>query len=301
MNGSQQSSSAAEFLRRLYHNNDAARSLMSWPAALRRRLIARQGAVANAIAERLSENLVGDVVLSLPAFSGTFAVSAKSDLFRRVTINGEYESDMAALVRSHIAPDRDVIDVGANVGFYSVMAAQLLDQGRVLAVEPNPEAYRRLVANLARNRLTEKVTIFHGLASDSVGQATLHHIEGMEEYSSMGQIVHASVSGKTARTTSSVAHTVDGLVAAHGLNPGFMKIDVEGADMLVLSGAIETLKRHRPVVLTELSPALLEPMGTSAAAVIAVFERLGYSVIDAENPALRPGTRAYGDILCLPD
>ena len=100
MNGSQQSSSAAEFLRRLYHNNDAARSLMSWPAALRRRLIARQGAVANAIAERLSENLVGDVVLSLPAFSGTFAVSAKSDLFRRVTINGEYESDMAALVSS---------------------------------------------------------------------------------------------------------------------------------------------------------------------------------------------------------
>lgn len=292
---------AADLLRRLYHNNRAARSVLTWPVALRRRVLSGRGAKAYTIVKRLGDVIVDDVVLTLPEFLGQFAMSAKSDLFRRVAIDGVYESEMTKLVRRYLVPTRDFIDIGANVGFYSVMAARLLDTGRVLAVEPNQEAHSRLLQNLERNGVTNKVIVFQGLASNQLGEATLYHIPGMEEYSSMGKIIHSSVRDKSAVTSSAPTSTVDSLVAEHELNPGFIKIDVEGAEMLVLAGSIETLKRHRPIVLSELSPALLGPMGSSAEAIISLFESLRYTVTDANDPKLRPGTRDYGDILCVPE
>lgn len=287
-------------LRRLYHRSALVRAVLAGPVAWRRLRQARENTVVRAITKRLGASIVGDVVLDLPEFSGQFACSPRSDLFARVVARGYYEPDLVALLRRHLDPQRDFIDVGANIGFYSVLAAKMLPGRRVLAVEPNPEARRRLSENLVRNGVDAAVTVFAGLASDSPGDAELNLIEGMEEYSSMGAIVHAAVAGKVSRRVKVEAETLDRLVARFGLAPGLIKIDVEGAEKLVLDGASETLKRFRPVILSELSPALLGPMGASAAVIIAGLERLGYRVVDAEDPALPPGLRDYGDVLCLP-
>jgi FkbM family methyltransferase len=290
----------AAVLRRLYHRYALVRAVLAWPVAWRRRWLGRQGETVHAITRRLGASIVGDVVLNLPEFSGEFACSPRSDLFARVVAQGSYEPGLAQLVRRHLDPRRDFIDVGANVGFYSVLAARSLPGRRVLAVEPNPEALRRLAANLARNGVEAAVTVFAGLASDGSGEAELNLIEGMEEYSSMGKIVHASVAGKVSARLKVPAETLDRLVELYGLEPGLIKIDVEGAEKLVLDGAIATLTRFRPVILCELSPALLGPMGTSAGAIVARLEGLGYRIVDAEDPSLPPGSRDYGDVLCLP-
>jgi FkbM family methyltransferase len=287
-------------LRRLYYRNRLVSALLAPAVAWRQRFLARRGVAVRGVTRRLGASIVGDVVLELPEFSGQFACSPRSDLFARIAERGCYEPDLVALLRSHLDPQRDFIDVGANIGFYSVLAAKTCPQRRVLAVEPNPEARRRLIDNLARNRVEEAVTVFAGLASDSPGEAGLNLIEGMEEYSSMGRIVHAAVAGEATRRLEVPAETLDRLVARFELTPGLIKIDVEGAEKLVLDGAAETLKRFRPVILSELSPALLGPMGASAAAIIAQLEHLGYRVVDAQDPALPPGSRQYGDVLCLP-
>lgn len=287
-------------LRRLYHRSALVHAVLAGPVAWRRRRQARKNAAVYAITKRLGASIVGDVVLDLPEFSGQFACSPRSDLFTRVVARGCYEPDLVELLRRHLDPQRDFIDVGANIGFYSVLAAKLLPGRQVLAVEPNPEAQRRLSENLARNGVAAAVTVFAGLASDRPGEAELNLIEGMEEYSSMGTIVHAAVAGQVSRRVKVEAETLDRLIGRFGLAPGLIKIDVEGAEMLVLDGASDTLKRFRPVILSELSPALLGPMGASAAAIIAGLERIGYRVFDAQDPALPPGSRDYGDVLCLP-
>jgi FkbM family methyltransferase len=287
-------------LRRLYHRSAAARVVLAAPVAWRRRRLGKAKESTYAIIRRLGASIVGDVVLDLPEFSGQFACSPRSDLFARIAACGFYEPGLVELLRRHVDPQRDFIDVGANIGFYSVLAARLLPGRRVLAVEPNPEAQRRLAANLARNGVDGSVTVFAGVASDAPGEAELNLIEGMEEYSSLGSIVHAAVAGEASKRLAVPAETLDRLVERFGLEPGLIKIDVEGAEKLVLDGALETLRRFRPVILTELSPALLEPMGASAAAIVEQLERLGYRVIDAEDPAVPPGSRDYGDVLCLP-
>lgn len=288
-------------LRRLYHRNRLARVLLSAPVAWRRQRQHKRLLPVHRVIDQLRCSIVGDVVLDLPEFEGHFACSPRSHLFARIAASGSYEPELAALVRRNLAPGRDMVDVGANIGFFSVLAARLNPPGRVLAIEPSPAALKRLKDNLARNGVVDRVEVFEGVASDRAGAAVLHLIEDMEEYSSLGPIVHASVADQSSVSIEVRADSIDTLVARHRLDPGLIKIDVEGAEQHVFDGAMATLERHRPVVVSELSPALLEPMGASAQAIIARLRAIGYRVIDAEDPLLEPGLRAYGEILCLPE
>lgn len=287
-------------LRRLHAQSALARSILAAPLALRARLGGQGGHQRMALAQRAAQRIVGDVVLDMPEFMGRFHCSPRSDLFKVTVAEGAFEPGFAALLRQHLDPQRDFVDVGANIGFYTVLGARLLSGRRVLAIEPTTGAFARLTANLALNGVEEQVTAFKGAASDRAGQLSIHAIAGMEEFSSLGPIIHGAAAGQTVTTEQVPAETVDALVARHGLDPGMIKIDVEGAEGQVLAGAQATLERHRPVVLSELSRALLEPMGSSPEAIIAQFRALDYQVIDAIDPALAPGLRAQGEVLCLP-
>jgi FkbM family methyltransferase len=287
-------------LRRLHARSALARSVLAAPLALRARLSGQDGHLRMAVAQQASQRIVGDVVLDMPEFMGRFHCSPRSDLFKVTVAEGGFEGGFADLLRRHIDPARDVIDVGANIGFYTVLAARLLPTRRVLAIEPTAGAFGRLEANLALNGVADRVIAFKGAASDRAGELTINTVAGMEEFSSLGTIIHGAAAGQAVSSERVAAETIDALVARHGLVPGLIKIDVEGAEGQVLEGAQSTLETHRPVVLSELSRALLEPMGSSPEAIIAQFRGLDYEVIDAIDPAMAPGLRAQGEILCLP-
>lgn len=294
-------SDAKATLRRLYFQNSFARLILSPPVALRQRLAFKRGLRDSELARRIGEKISGDVVLEMPEFMGQFRCSPKSDLFKATVVNGSYERKFVDLFRQYLDPERDFIDVGANIGFYSVLAAKLLRGGRVLSFEPTDAAYERLTHNIELNGVTENIIVFKGVASDKPGETMVHQIDGMEEYSSMGAIVHDAVADKPTRSTQTMAETVDALVARHSLRPGLIKIDVEGAEALVLRGSIQTLTKHRPVVLSELSRALLEPMGSSPEEIVALFKSLNYRVLCASNPRTAPALGPYDEILCLPN
>lgn len=250
---------------------------------------------------RLQAILAEDVTLRVDEFAGRFRVSPRSHLFQRIAQSGRYEPELAGLFLSALDPARDVIDVGANVGFFTVAGAKRLTTGRVLAIEPTAGAFARLTTNISLNGVGDKVIAFNGLASAENGEAELHAIEGMEEYSSMQALVHPSVAQESGSTVISTAsRTIDSLVDEHGLKPSLIKVDVEGAEGLVFKGAEQTLKRFRPVIISELSNALLRGFGTSAAEIVAMLEGLDYEVSDPFDPKALPGTKEFGDIICRP-
>ena len=85
-------------------------------------------------------------VMRLGDFDGEFDMGAASDTFARLAKVGRYESGLALTLRSLIDRTRDGIDVGANVGSYSVLMESLLDEGRVVvACEPSDAAFSLLV------------------------------------------------------------------------------------------------------------------------------------------------------------
>ena len=291
----------------------ALRALLAPLLAVRRRLAAPGRPYEVRTWERLRDLLDEDPVIRVPEFEGSFRVDARSHLFMRALLDGEYEPALAGLCREFVDGGRDAVDVGANVGFFSVLLARHLPGRRVLAAEPSATVLPRLRENLARNGVADRVVVFEGAVSDRAGRAELSGVEGKEEYGTIGRPAHpamwadAADRGAAVRSAAVEARTLDALVDEHGLAPGFVKLDVEGAEHLVVGGAGRTLRDHRPVVLSELNDRLLRANGSSAMEVVGAFRRAGYRVLDPFAPGRPEATRdqletphALEEVLCVP-
>ncbi len=286
---------------RLLHRHPFLRILLSPALGLGRRWLAYKRQERALVHARLVELMAEDPVLRLAEFQGNFSLDVRSDLFVRYILDGTYESGLVLLLKTFLNPNRDVIDIGANVGFYSVLCGKLIGPSQtVLAVEPTQNALARLRNNIERNGLNNKVIVHEGAASRHDGVTNLHFIEGKEEYSSLGVLCHPSVLKTPAQTIVIQCSKLDTIVAAHALDPGFIKVDVEGAEHSVFEGMVQVLSQYRPIVMSEFSLPLLKENGSSADAIVRFFKDLDYVVLDPFVPTLQPGIRAFGDILCLP-
>lgn len=248
----------------------------------------------------LSHLLAEAPVVRVPDFGGDFQIDSRSRLFYRLVVSGGYEPELAALVRKHVDKSRDAIDVGANIGFFSCLLAKLLPGQRVLSIEPTQGALKNLRANLERNKVAHQVSVFEGVATDRKQVVTLAYVEGNEEFSSLGGISHPSAMTGDLRSVEVQGEALDELVDRFKLNPGFIKVDTEGAEALVFKGAQRILRNFRPVVLSELSDTLLKAKGGSAREVIRQFEDLNYVLVDPLSPSTRVGSRTFGDLLAIP-
>lgn len=278
---------------------------MIWPAIyMRRRALALGRKLSHsggeAMLERLSKLLCEDPVISVAEFDGKFSLAAGSHLFRRIVRDGQYEPALTERCRELLDRNRDVVDVGANVGFHTVMFSKAVAGRRVLAVEPMPAAVGRLRKNIERNGVTSKVVVFEGVVSNAEGTVTINSVPGLEEYSSLGVMAHPSIAGMSIETRQVTARTLDQLIEEHGLDCGFLKIDVEGVEHLVLEGGQRTLLQHRPVILAELSDPLLRRNGSSAKMIVNMLQSLRYEVTDPVYPYVPAGTRDFSEILCVP-
>jgi FkbM family methyltransferase len=152
------------------------------------------------------------------------------------------------LVIDHLAGFGDFVDVGAHIGYYTVGAARTTS-GRVLALEPNPDARAQLERNVALNGL-ENVIVRPAAVAAEPGRSHLHVPATPDpSFSSLeparfaeGEPIEVEVS------------TVDREVEAARLEPRVVKIDVEGGELDVVAGMTQTLEA-KPVLLVEVSEA----------------------------------------------
>lgn len=281
-------------------NQPLARKLLAGPRKARQRWLDYRSEPALEAIQTMQDMIVGDVTVAVEEFGGRFAMSPHSHIFKRLALYGHYEPELAAIFLDAVQPDKDALDVGANLGFFSCAVAKKLGSGRVLAVEPTDGAHRRLLHNLALNGVEDRVVVFKGLAADSDGDSEIHFIEGMEEYSSIKKSEHPAVAGMDMSSMTVASETIDRLVARHGLKPAVMKVDVEGAEAKVFEGAQTVLREHRPLVLAELNRPMLADFGSSPEAIVGMFQSLGYRTVDPLHPGVAPGTNDFGDLLCIP-
>lgn len=160
---------------------------------------------------------------------------------------GSYEYAKQRLFAKEIKAGAVVFDIGANVGFYTLLASLLVGpQGRVLAFEPAPRNIDFLRKHVRLNRI-DNVEVMEVAVSDAFGVAAFD----LGPDNSQGRIAQGGE--LTVRTV-----CLDGLVAAGEIPvPDYIKIDVEGAEMSVLTGAQNMLKDCHPTIfLATHSPAL---------------------------------------------
>jgi FkbM family methyltransferase len=153
---------------------------------------------------------------------------------------GIYEPDVVRSLESHIKPGAFVIDLGAHVGFYTLLTAGLVGpRGRVYAFEPQVEVRRVLARNVALNGYESRCRVLPYAVADTTSSRTLFVRSQQSDQSSL--FAGANVSEKAIVETVSL----DEFFAAEGWpSVDFVKIDVEGAERLVLEGMRELSARN---------------------------------------------------------
>lgn len=144
------------------------------------------------------------------------------------------------------------IDVGANQGEYSLWAARKVgDQGKVVAFEPMPQLFGQLKENILLNKSFQKsVTPVQLGLSDKKGEVILYASEDSNE----GTNTIFNTDKFSIELGKIQLDTLDQQLKELNLNEvNFLKVDVEGAELQVLRGALDTLKKHRPTLLLEIN------------------------------------------------
>ena len=210
---------------------------------------------------------------------------------------GCFEAEDAQALRTWARPGTTVIDVGANLGFFTVQFARWVGPaGRVIAVEPEMENLRLLRHRLERSGLGVNVDVIEGVAAEEPGILRLAINPFHPADHRIGE------EGLAVR-----AWTIDELVAARGWPAiSLVKIDVQGAEVRVLRGARATIARFHPRLFVEVDDRALEEAGFSADLLFDEIKREGYRAYDPADPsvplsrskaALRRRTLGYADYL----
>lgn len=192
---------------------------------------------------------------------------------------GSWEPESWRAIAEHLHAGDTFVDIGAHIGYYSLKAAPVVGPGgRVIAVEPNPATVRRLRDNIRASRADGVVSVQPVACSDTETSLELfaapEHNTGETSLSRR----NASQGGQVVASYRVRARPLDDILKESGIGRvDVVKIDVEGAEYLVLKGARETLERYHPLVIVELVESQLQAMGTSTAQVLALLHSHGYA------------------------
>ncbi len=205
---------------------------------------------------------VPDRPVEVPLFGLRFRMPSprRFDCFRAIYRGEEWEPAVTETFRQLVRPGMNVALIGADVGYYVLLAAALNRTGRLFAIEPFPSHFAILEKNVGDNALSN-VRLFNIAAGATEQMAELVNpgTESRLELSSNGS------PGAGERVTVPV-RPLDSVLMPE-LPPGekldFVQIDVEGAEWDVLRGMEQLLARDRPVLLVELHGPLLPRFGTT--------------------------------------
>ncbi len=167
-----------------------------------------------------------------------------------------------------------LFDVGANVGYDSLLALLYGSIEHATLFEPNREALALAIENLEANGLDSRIDVLSSFAADRNDDEIDFFTEGAGAAGSMFAS-HAVSGGKLPpRRVQTV--TLDAIVSSGARVPDLIKIDVEGAEALVLSGARQLATEHRPRFLVEMHSSPELSMAENASRVLAWCNQVGY-------------------------
>jgi len=195
-----------------------------------------------------------------------------------VLSSGDYEQATVHELLRHVPAGGTFVDVGAHIGWYSLKAANVVGpKGHVIAVEPNRETLMWLRENIRASGAGRVVAVAPVACSDSETTLTFYAASSRNTGESSLSSANASQEGAIAASYPVRARRLDDIVKEAGVaRVDAIKIDVEGAELMVLKGASETLDRYRPAIAVELVDRQLKAMGASVEEVMAFMRSHGY-------------------------
>lgn len=184
---------------------------------------------------------------------------------------GSLEPQEERTIRRILNNGDTILDVGANVGWYSLLLSKWFPKSRIWAFEPIPSTFESLLKNIALNGAKNIRANRLGL-SDQEGTIRFYYSPSLSVNASMRKLS----AEPDLRTIDCPVRTLDSFARQHGLSVSFIKCDVEGAELLVLRGARETIRRDRPIIFAEMLRKWSSAFGYHPNEIIGLLKSQGY-------------------------
>ncbi|MFE2744110.1 FkbM family methyltransferase [Streptomyces scopuliridis] len=215
-------------------------------------------------------------------FCARFAVDTQDLIQRYIYLFGVWEPHMTRWLQSRLRPGDTFIDVGANIGYYSVLASGLVgDDGQVVAIEASPAFHQRLSQQVRLNEC-ENVRAVNGAVSDS--WTTLTFV--LASSANMGANSIVPYDGPAESSFEIEARPLPELLESDEIaRARVIKIDVEGAEGPVVRGMVPMLDKLRPDVeiTVEVTPERMAQLGDSAEELLTTMRDHGFNVYRLAN------------------
>lgn len=214
-----------------------------------------------------------------------------------------FENATWRYVERQLGAGMTFIDVGANQGFYALLAAKKVGrEGRVIAFEPAPRERERLERNLRLNG-HRNVRVEPWALGDAAANAPLYVCLGAEgALTSLRPPTHDTPLRQVVLDVPIT--TLDAYASSHTLpRVDMIKLDIEGGELAALRGARATIETHRPIIVAEIEAKRTHPWGHTPADVFAFLSSLGYDLFEPCEAGLTPLVERPGrsrDIVAIP-
>jgi len=206
--------------------------------------------------------------------------------------------------RSVVKPGMTVLDVGANVGQMTLELAELVGpRGRVLSIEPGAGNLEVLEIHVRANEMQDRVEVVAAACAETHGGEVEFFVAG-ENASSVGSghslagpdAIHRGTPDIAVHSVRCPRVSIDGLCSERGIAPAMIKIDVEGAELKVLAGALGTLTKARPLLRIGFHPFAFDDALAASDELRRLLSEAGYRI--EHSPAT--GALALEDYVAVP-
>ena len=220
-------------------------------------------------------NLSSSIPLNIPGLATNLRLHVHGDhdrfVSRRIAEEGIWEPYETSLVMDLLHPGAVFVDVGANIGYFTVLAASIVgERGTVFAFEPDPDNFRLLEANLALNALQRKVTAVPAALAEDDGEGQLY----LSEDNLGDHQIYTTGEGRD-------SVPIELLNGSHYLKDrldslDLLKVDTQGSECRVMAGLMPLLSglAQPPSILLELTPLSLRQAGSSGRALVELLAGL---------------------------
>ena len=224
------------------------------------------------------------------------------DVYQAAMLLGTYDPEVTAVIEQYASPGSVVLDVGANLGYFTLRAGRSVGGGgQVHAFECDPRVVRRLTDHAELNNLPQ-IRVVEAAVTDRHNSTVSLNLPS--------QLGWATTEGNLARGSEQVeveTVTLDGYVAATAIRPSeisFVKIDVEGAELSALRGFQETLSQMSAPVLVEIFTDAVQRTGHTFEEIYQLMATADYRpfrsmLVHGKTSVVQMSRAPYGDVLFL--
>lgn len=222
-----------------------------------------------------------DTILTQTVFGHLFHLDARdTSLLPSLVARGYWEPAVTRALLRLLRPGQRVVEVGANVGWYSLLfASRVMPGGSVTAFEANPRTVSLLRRNLAANGFAAAVHVVPLAVSDGRARVTLHRLQRQQGSSSIYPFTPADLAvwDDEVSPLEVDATSLDAFFGSDGPPPDLVKIDAEGAEPAIVAGMQGMIERApRVQLMLEFLPGNLARAGHDARAFLTSLVRLGF-------------------------